>query len=140
MVVSFADCTSLWFECNTAFRQHLGKSAPGSRHNYTYDGDDCHVRRGSGSWFAGVSDIGRKDVVNLLSLTRSDGRYVGVLLLAFDRVCARTNDDSTHYCPLPGYGTPAHGSAEGLVGPITTHRGRNSDFGNACGLVPSVAG
>lgn len=87
LIIGPDSSSSIWIEFKTACRQHLAESSPGSQYRYKYDGVGSYdPGRGRDSWVSGVLDIGRKDVPKLLSLSPLEAKYIGVLLLGFDRV------------------------------------------------------
>ena len=120
LVVDLGDSELVWLECKTAYREHLARSKADPRYDYNYDGDNCYdPGRGRDSWVAGVSDIGGKDIPKLLTLRPSEAKFIGVLLLGFDRErVPLTNRELYDLLPsCLNEWTPAHGGAAGISWP-----------------------
>ena len=117
LAVGLGGSELVWIECKTAYREHLARSKADPRYDYSYSGDNCYdPGRGRGSWVAGVSDIGGKDIPRLLTLHPGEAKFIGVLLLGFDRESVPLTNQEL-YDLLPSClneWTPAHGGAAGI--------------------------
>jgi hypothetical protein len=92
LVIGLDGVHSAWIECKTAYKERLCRK----RDSYDYNGDAPEPDY----WERGVEDIG-KDVEKLDSLRPPAARYVGILLLGFDRAGPL----------IPGFDLPANAIA-----------------------------
>ena len=136
LVVDLGDSELLWLECKTAYREHLASSKADPRYDYKYDGDNCYdPGRGRNSWVAGVSDIGGKDIPKLLTLRPNEAKFIGVLLLGFDRErVPLTNRELYDLLPsCLNEWTRLMAEQQGFPGPIAIRLGHKAGFGNVFG-------
>ncbi len=84
LVIGLDGTDFLWIEFKTAYKENLCRKSD----DFCWDGDKFYEPSGKQSWEAGVADIDNKDIKKLnglIGLQPPITRYIGILLLGFDR-------------------------------------------------------